>query len=72
MVFQERDGIGFAAGRWPLDQDRPTLVFIHGSGGSHALWQGQVDAMLAVANTIAVDLPGHGASRGPGCDRVSR
>jgi pimeloyl-ACP methyl ester carboxylesterase len=71
MVFQERDGIGFAAGRWPLDQDRPTLVFIHGSGGSHALWQGQVDAMLAVANTIAVDLPGHGASRGPGCDRVS-
>jgi pimeloyl-ACP methyl ester carboxylesterase len=71
MVFKEINGIGFAAGSWPLDPERPTLVFIHGSGGSHALWQGQIDALAATANTIALDLPGHGTSKGPGCDRVS-
>lgn len=66
MIFKDRHGIGFAAGRWPLDPHRPTLIFIHGSGGDHTLWQGQVDALLEVANTLALDLPGHGASSGPG------
>lgn len=70
MIFKDMHGIGFAAGRWPLDPGRPTLIFIHGSGGDHTLWQGQIDALVDVANTLALDLPGHGASRGPGCDRV--
>ena len=38
MFHDARDGIAFAAGRWPLDPGRPTLVFIHGSGGDHTLW----------------------------------
>ena len=66
MIFKDMHGFGFAAGRWPLDPERPTLIFIHGSGGDHTLWQGQVDALVDVANTLALDLPGHGASRGPG------
>lgn len=66
MIFKDMHGIGFAAGRWPLDPERPTLIFIHGSGGDHTLWQGQVDALIGVANTLALDLPGHGASRGSG------
>jgi len=66
MIFKDMHGIGFAAGRWPLDPECPTLIFIHGSGGDHTLWQGQVDALIGVANTLALDLPGHGASRGPG------
>ncbi|MDF1555463.1 MAG: alpha/beta fold hydrolase [Deferrisomatales bacterium] len=51
--------------------DRPTLVFIHGSGASSVLWSAQVDALADVANTVAVDLPGHGGSSGPSCDSVS-
>lgn len=70
MIFKDMHGFGFAAGRWPLDPEGPTLIFIHGSGGDHTLWQGQVDALVDAANTLALDLPGHGASRGPGCDRV--
>jgi pimeloyl-ACP methyl ester carboxylesterase len=66
MIFKEIDGLGFATGRWPLDPEHPTLVFIHGSGGDHSLWEGQIDALAASANTLALDLPGHGASRGPG------
>ena len=64
-------GIAFEAGRWPLASDRPTLVFLHGSAGGRVLWRGQVEALVDVANTIAIDLPGHGASAGPGRDRVS-
>ena len=65
MVYKEFDGIGFMAGRWPLDPELPTLTFIHGSGGDCSLWQGQIDPLLASANTIALDLPGHGKSRKP-------
>jgi pimeloyl-ACP methyl ester carboxylesterase len=38
-----------------------TLVFIHGSGGTHRLWGGQMELGY---NSIAVDLPGHGRSEG--------
>ena len=31
MENREIGGIGFIAGRWPLDQDKPTLVFIPGA-----------------------------------------
>jgi pimeloyl-ACP methyl ester carboxylesterase len=66
MIFKNMHGFGFAVGRWPFDPECPTLIFIHGSGGDHTLWQGQVDALVDVSNTLALDLPGHGASRGPG------
>ena len=31
MEQREIGGIGFVAGRWPLDQGKATLVFIHGA-----------------------------------------
>lgn len=61
--------IGYVAGRRPLDPEKPTLVFIHGSGGSSALWERQIDS-IKEANTVAIDLPGHGRSGGKGMDRV--
>ncbi len=36
--------IAFAAGRWPLDPERKTIVFIHGAGGSNLMWHHQVEA----------------------------
>lgn len=42
------------------------LVFIHGAGDSHLLWNGQLGALSDVACTIALDLPGHGRSPGQG------
>lgn len=59
------------AGRWPLRPDRPTLVFIHGSGQQGSFWQAQLDGLTGVANTVAVDLPGHGNSGGDGFRQVS-
>jgi len=66
METREANGIGFRCGTWPLDPTRPTLIFLHGSGGSSVLWHGQVDALADRANTVALDLPGRGLSPGPG------
>jgi pimeloyl-ACP methyl ester carboxylesterase len=71
MKEREVAGVGFIAGAWPLDPAKPTLVFIHGAGGSSATWQNQVKALKDRANTVALDLPGHGRSKGPGRDKVA-
>lgn len=70
MELRDSNKIGFAAGAWPLDPAKPTLLFIHGSGGSAVLWRGQIDALVGRANTVALDLPGRGRSRGKGLNRV--
>jgi pimeloyl-ACP methyl ester carboxylesterase len=41
-------------------------VFIHGSGGSAQFWQAQSEGLVEKANTLAIDLPGHGDSQGEG------
>ena len=66
METRDASGIGFTCGAWPLDPDKPTLVFVHGSGGSSVLWDAQVDALAARANTVALDLPGRGRSGATG------
>ena len=32
MEVRKTGGIGYIVGRWPLDSDKFTLVFIHGAG----------------------------------------
>ena len=70
MEERVEHGIGMIAGAWPLDARKSTLLFIHGSVGSKMLWHEQVAALSERANTVAIDLPGHGASEGPGKDTV--
>lgn len=43
----------------------PTLLLLHGAGGTHRVWPRAVRE-TAGARTLAVDLPGHGLSRQPG------
>ncbi len=63
-------GLHFIAGRWPFDPQLPLLLFIHGAGGSRLLWLSQVRSLGDIANTAAIDLPGHGRSPGPGRNRI--
>jgi pimeloyl-ACP methyl ester carboxylesterase len=51
--------------------DGPMLVLVHGSGGDHTTWSPQLAGLSAVARIVALDLPGHGASGGEGCDTVA-
>ena len=71
MERQKIDTISFIAGSWPPDPERLTLLFIHGSGESSILWDAQVRSLAGKFNTVALDLPGHGDSDGPGLDTIA-
>lgn len=71
MLERKASGIGYITGQWPLDREKPTLVFIHGAGSTGYFWRPQVEALAERANFIAVDLPGHGRSEGSGFNTVS-
>lgn len=45
--------------------DRPTMLLIHGAGGSHLDWPANM-RRLRGATVVAIDLPGHGRSDPPG------
>ena len=70
MLEQKMSGIGYIAGRWPLDPEKSTLVFIHGAGSTGYFWQPQFEVLAERVNFIALDLPGHGRSDGSGSNTV--
>lgn len=52
--------IGFEAGLAEFRNDLPSLVMIHGAGGSSNVWKAQTHLLKNRCNTFALDLPGHG------------
>jgi len=44
--------------------DRPTIVFLHGTRLTGAVWASQVDALADRFHCLAPDLPGHGRAAG--------
>ncbi|NIP73967.1 MAG: alpha/beta fold hydrolase, partial [Gammaproteobacteria bacterium] len=47
----------------PWSSGRPAVVFLHGAGADHTLWQQQSRALAHHGcNVAALDLPGHGRS----------
>ena len=67
-VVHKIDGIGINC--WvnarQVDHNKRTLVFVHGSGGDHTVWIHQYTQMKEEFNVAALDLPGHGRSKGKG------
>ena len=68
-------GVNTARGRlWIADhrrgRGRPVTLFIHGAGGSHLSFPAAL-RQLHTVSPILVDLPGHGASAGPGRRNIS-
>lgn len=49
--------------------DRPTILFVHGAGGTGKDWVHQLSGIEG-CNCIALDLPGHGRSEGPVADAI--
>lgn len=55
-----------ATGGRPFDAGKPAVVFLHGAGCDHTVWQ--LPARYFAwhgASVLAPDLPGHGRSQGP-------
>ena len=47
-----------------------TLCLVHGAGGNAQVWMRQLEGLAATARVIALDLPGHGESKGDGRRRI--
>lgn len=62
MFAQDFNELGYISSQWPLNQQQPTLLMVHGAGLNHAQWQGQLTGLKDHANLVAVDLPGHAMS----------
>jgi pimeloyl-ACP methyl ester carboxylesterase len=55
-----------ATGGRPFDAAKPAVVFLHGAGCDHTVWQLPARWFAWHGHAVlAVDLPGHGASEGP-------
>lgn len=61
--------IKFFLGKESLDPSKKSVLFIHGSGGSHYAWDLQ-SSLENDFNIVVVDLPGHGESKGEGLKTV--
>ena len=71
LHLDDRTAIHYAhAGRTTLPGVPPAfdrgaaIVFVHGEGGSAAMFRGAVERLGAAHGAVAVDLPGHGRSSG--------
>lgn len=74
------DGLYAYTGGKPFDAARPCVVFLHGAQHDHSVWILQSRYLAHHGHSVlALDLPGHGRSRGPAAtsveaiaDRVAR
>ena len=57
---------GFEAG----DRKGHTVLLIHGATDNHKIWYQQYEALSRDHTPVAVDLPGHFESEGPGIDNA--
>ncbi|MEJ2717886.1 MAG: alpha/beta fold hydrolase [Deltaproteobacteria bacterium] len=58
--------LGYGAQPADFDGSALTVVFLHGSGGNREDWSAQLEGLSDSVNTVALELPGHGASEPPG------
>jgi pimeloyl-ACP methyl ester carboxylesterase len=61
---------GLVKGRGGYDPARPSLLMVHGSGGCGAGFLPQLSGLGEHVNVVAIDLPGHGGTPGPGLESI--
>jgi pimeloyl-ACP methyl ester carboxylesterase len=52
------------------DENAPWITFIHGAGGSSAIWFRQIRALRPHCNLLLIDLRGHGKSKSPVYEKI--
>jgi len=63
--------VGLEVGRRGLKPGRPTLILVHGAGGSRLTWRCQTRPLDKDINIAALELPGHGETPGPPLDSIA-
>jgi pimeloyl-ACP methyl ester carboxylesterase len=70
-VYIDKKRASFAASLTEIDSAKLHVIFIHGSGGDRRDWESQIQNLGGLAGMIALELPGHGNSEGPGFNAVN-
>ncbi|MES2019446.1 MAG: alpha/beta hydrolase [Pseudomonadota bacterium] len=72
VTVQGVDAYCYTGGK-PFDAARPSAIFIHGAQNDHSVWALQTRYFAHHGfNVLAVDLPGHGRSKGAAMDSVEK
>ncbi len=71
VVNVEGEEIFYHGNEGALPTSPPVLICIHGAGGTGSFWKPQVTHLKDIYPVIAVDLPGHGKSKGKGRAEIS-
>ena len=72
VTVQGVDAYCYTGGK-PFDGARPTAIFIHGAQNDHSVWGLQTRYFAHHGfNVLALDLPGHGRSKGAALDSVEQ
>ena len=70
VTVQNHHAYCYTGGK-PFNPDQPTAVFIHGAQNDHSVWILQTRYFAHHGfNVLALDLPGHGRSKGPALTSV--
>jgi pimeloyl-ACP methyl ester carboxylesterase len=70
VQVQGADAYCYTGGK-PFNPAQPTAIFIHGAQNDHSVWCLQTRYFAHHGyNVLAVDLPGHGRSKGKACESV--
>ncbi|MFO1060503.1 MAG: alpha/beta hydrolase [Dongiaceae bacterium] len=70
FLVEGREATAGTGGR-PFEAGRPAIVFLHGAGMDHTVWQFPARYFAHRGRAVlAPDLPGHGASAGPALESV--
>ncbi len=70
VQVQGADAYCYTGGK-PFNPAQPTAMFIHGAQNDHSVWALQTRYFAHHGfNVLAVDLPGHGRSKGEACTSV--
>jgi pimeloyl-ACP methyl ester carboxylesterase len=69
-TFDDRTVFAATGGK-PFDNTRPVVVMLHGAGMDHTVWASQARWYAHHGHAVlALDLPGHGSSAGPGLGSI--
>ena len=74
MIFQlENKSVHVSDAGQGIDQNKETIVFLHGSGLSHIVWS-LTEQFFSNNNfnVLSIDLPGHGNSDGPCLESIEK
>ena len=74
MIFQLNDKkIHVSDSGQGIDDQKETIVFLHGSGLSHIVWSlSEQFFSNKNFNVLSIDLPGHGSSDGPCLESIEK